>query len=159
MVSARILIVFVTFVAIQFASPALGQEPKSGEHCEVSAQVSCRLNDGTRRRCGALKYTPYEECGEVDLTWTYRYCNLNFNSTVTLRPTLTVPLLHTMDISDITNDSFDKSPMKVGACRQYSVDKVVDSCEKHTTVASLKIKATSPVCRTLRATFATLMTG
>lgn len=113
----------------------------SGEHCLITSKISCTLNEeAPARPCSDLKDTPHNECSDVDLVWTYEFCNLNEFDSVTLRPMLTIPLFHTEMVSDISNISFDKTKMKPNECRSYSLNRQVSSCDSHNTVASLKIE-------------------
>ena len=111
--------------------------PQSGANCNISAQVDCRLTDGTNRVCKALEDTPYTQCGPVKVNWTYTYCNLNPQK-MYFHQNLFEPLLHNIDVTSAGN--FKKGEMAVGECREVTLPKVINTCQKRNTVASLKLE-------------------
>ncbi len=125
-----------TLLAAITGSIVQASRPESGANCNISASVDCRLQDGTNRVCAALENEPYENCGMVNVLWKYTYCNHN-EQKMYFHQNLFEPLLHNVDV---TSAGFVKSEMAVGECRDASVPKTINSCDKRNTVASLKLE-------------------
>ncbi len=125
-----------SFILLAAIIGAQSSRPESGADCVISASVACRLRDGTNRVCSVLENEPYENCGEVEVMWKYTYCNRN-EQKMYFHEDLFEPLLHNVDVSSV---GFNKDEMAVTECRDVSVPRTINSCEKRNTVASLKLE-------------------
>lgn len=99
--------------------------------CSVSSQVSCKVSR-TGEDCEDL-VVPIEECGDMNLDFTFTYCNLE-NEFVVLKRDETKALIDTRNV-----DGLNLNTLTVGECRSKTVTKKVDTCRRFFS-ASLKVE-------------------
>lgn len=108
---------------------------ESGSNCNMSAEVACKVTDGSNKGCEeALQNTSYESCGLVNIEWTYSYCNKN-EQKIYFHQDRFEPILH-----NEIQEGFDRNEMGPGDCRYATISRQINTCNKRNTVASLKLE-------------------
>jgi hypothetical protein len=100
--------------------------------CAVTSSVTCVVT-ATGDDCEDL-VVPIEECRDIDMTFTYKYCNNEEILNVQLLPDKTTALIETLAIQGL--NYADLSPKE---CREVSITRKIDTCKRFFS-ASLKVE-------------------
>jgi hypothetical protein len=100
--------------------------------CAVTSTVTCVVTS-TGNDCDDL-VVPIEECRDIEMTFTYKYCSNEEQRNVQLIPEKTTALIETLTINGMNYDSL--SPKQ---CREISITRNIDTCKRFFS-ASLKVE-------------------
>lgn len=100
--------------------------------CALTSSVTCVVAS-TGADCDEL-VVPIEECRDIDMTFTYRYCNNEEQRDVVLIPDKTRALIETLAI-----DGLNSSVLAPKECREVSITRQIDTCKRFFS-ASLKVE-------------------
>ena len=105
----------------------------SGENCNVSVEVSCKIVGGEYDGYGC-DFLQQIACRSITLKFRYKYCNRN-ESEVHVYNDLTTPKLHSDELY-----GFNKEPMIGEDCRIENISKTFNTCTVASTAASMKLE-------------------
>ena len=104
----------------------------STDRCSVTSSVTCIIT-ATGEDCEDL-FVPIEECGDMELTFDYKYCSKEDRRDVRLFPELTTALIETVPVDGLNYNNL--SPKR---CHEFSITREVDTCKRFFS-ASLKVE-------------------
>jgi hypothetical protein len=102
--------------------------------CSITSSVTCAITS-TLDDCEDF-VIPLEQCRDIDMTFTYRYCNKEKDDDVTFISEKTTALFETLPIEGLNYN--DLSP---GKCHEFSITQKIDTCKRFFS-ASLKVEGT-----------------
>jgi len=102
------------------------------QKCSVTSSVTCVVTS-TGKDCEDL-VVPIEQCRDIDMTFTYRYCSNEEQRTVQLFPDKTTALMNTLTVNGLNYSAL--SPKE---CREISTTRTIDTCKRFFS-ASLKVE-------------------
>ena len=103
-----------------------------GDVCHITSSVTCLVTD-TGKDCEDL-VIPIEQCRDIDMTFTYRYCSVEVDNDVRLIPQKTIALIETLPV-----DGLNYNDLSPGKCREFSIVRKIDTCKRFYS-ASLKVE-------------------
>jgi hypothetical protein len=106
------------------------QRPLSTE-CQLSSHVKCTIA-GTNQECGNLAI-PYRECGDVDMTFEFKYCNNENSGPIDLLTDGSIAL-----INSVPMDSVEINKLRAEQCRMTRITAPIDTCRRSVS-ASLRV--------------------
>lgn len=102
------------------------------ETCSISSSVKCTVSS-TGRNCESL-IVPMEECGLLEMTFDFKFCNNEENNVLTLFKAKTEALV---EMEPLT--TFDLNNLSPKGCTEFSVKKKMNTCKRFFS-SSLKVE-------------------
>mmetsp|Transcript_27828 Transcript_27828/g.41250 ORF Transcript_27828/g.41250 Transcript_27828/m.41250 type:complete len:1361 (-) Transcript_27828:174-4256(-) len=102
------------------------------EECFVTSSVTCVVTK-TGQDCEDL-VIPIEQCRDIDMTFTYKYCSIEEDNDVRIIPGKTTALIETIPVVGLNYND-----LRPGRCREFSINRKIDTCKRFYS-ASLKVE-------------------
>ena len=98
------------------------------KECQLSSHVKCTISR-TNQECGDL-IIPYRECGDVDMTFEFKYCNNELMGPIDLTIDESRALVNSVPL-----DGVEVNELRAEQCRIARITKSIDTCRKSVTAA------------------------